>query len=267
MHSGRSPAAVLTGHTHRRFFPLSPDSCVPRPRGGFTLVEMLGVMTIAAILLGLIAPAVVQIGGGRDLTRHAYDISGLLEEARAYAKANSTYTWVGFYEEAADQTAGTAGVGRIIVSVVASKDASTLFTNTASNPNAWAAANLVQVGNLTKLPNLHLDTLSQTAVPARTAPLNDAYQVGSVDFAQQGLAPAPAPQFTYPIGSTAPTYTFTKVIQFNPLGDATRVLDTPQPEIEIGLRPAQGSTANTGTKDLAVVQVAGIAGQVRIYQP
>ena len=47
----------------------------------------------------LIAPAFTTIKGGTDVTSAAYTIKGVLDTARTYAKANNTYTWVGFYEE------------------------------------------------------------------------------------------------------------------------------------------------------------------------
>ena len=38
-----------------------------------------------------------DIKGGTDVTNAAYTIKGVLDTARTYAKANNTYTWVGFY--------------------------------------------------------------------------------------------------------------------------------------------------------------------------
>src|SRR5882762_9319606 len=66
---------------------------------GFTLLELLIVVGIIGLLLVLIAPAFTTIKGGTDVTSTAYTIKGILDTARTYAKANDTYTWVGFYEE------------------------------------------------------------------------------------------------------------------------------------------------------------------------
>jgi len=68
-------------------------------RGGFTLLELLIVIAIIAILLVLLAPAFTTIKSGTDVTSAAYTIKGALDTARTYAKANNTYTWVGFFEE------------------------------------------------------------------------------------------------------------------------------------------------------------------------
>ena len=47
----------------------------------------------------LIAPAFTSLKSAGDVTNAAYTIKGVLDTARTYAKANNTYTWVGFYEE------------------------------------------------------------------------------------------------------------------------------------------------------------------------
>src|SRR5438046_10251615 len=69
---------------------------VAQQRRAFTLLEMLVVMGIIAILMVLVAPAFTTIKGGTDVTSAAYTIKGVLDTARTYAKANNTYTWVGF---------------------------------------------------------------------------------------------------------------------------------------------------------------------------
>src|SRR5204862_7250239 len=88
---------------------------------GFTLLELLIVVGIIGLLLVLMAPAFTYIRGGTDVTSAAYTIKGALDTARTYAKANNTYTWVGFYEEdVSSSTPGTAGIGRVVMETVAS---------------------------------------------------------------------------------------------------------------------------------------------------
>src|SRR5207248_2473818 len=94
-------------------------------RGSFTLLELLIVIGIIGLLLVLIAPAFTSIKGGTDVTSVAYTIQGVLDTARTYAKANNTYTWVGFYEENGSSESPNSNqppVGRVIMSIVASKD-------------------------------------------------------------------------------------------------------------------------------------------------
>ena len=71
----------------------------PESVRGFTLLELLIVVGIVGLLMVLIAPAFTTIKGGTDVTSAAYTIKGVLDTARTYAKANNTYTWVGFFEE------------------------------------------------------------------------------------------------------------------------------------------------------------------------
>src|SRR5712675_1976472 len=103
---------------------------------GFTLLELLIVVGIIGLLLVLIAPAFTTIKGGTDVTSAAYTIKGMLDTARTYAKANNTYTWVGFYEEDATATTPTnntpayPGKGRVLLTIVASKDGTKIYEDT-----------------------------------------------------------------------------------------------------------------------------------------
>src|SRR6266567_4032354 len=109
----------------------APCPAVASRKGGFTLLELLIVLSIIGILLVLLAPAFTSLKGGTDVTSAAYTIKGVLDTARTYAKANNTYTWVGFYEENVSNptspNADAPPVGRIIISIVASKDGSKIY--------------------------------------------------------------------------------------------------------------------------------------------
>src|SRR6266545_6068348 len=113
-----------------------PSATVARVRrsSGFTLLELLIVVAIIGLLLVLMAPAFTYIKGGTDVTSAAYTIKGVLDTARTYAKANNTYTWVGFYEEDVSTPSVSHGtdpcagcVGRLVMSIVASKDGTTVY--------------------------------------------------------------------------------------------------------------------------------------------
>src|SRR5882724_4565480 len=99
--------------------------------GAFTLLELLIVVGIIGLLLVLMAPAFTTIKGGTDVTSAAYTIKDVLDTARTYAKANNTYTWVGFFEEPApppESPVAAPGIGRIVMSIVASKDGTMLYS-------------------------------------------------------------------------------------------------------------------------------------------
>ena len=120
----------------------APALRAPKPArpSAFTLVELLSVLGTIAILLVLIRPAFTYIKGGTDVTGAAYTIKGVLDTARKYARANNTYTWVGFYEEDVSQpspnppSTPTPGVGRLVMSIVASNDR----TNLGADPSSSA---------------------------------------------------------------------------------------------------------------------------------
>ncbi len=139
----------------------APRPAVALREGGFTLLELLIVVGIIGLLMVLIAPAFTYIKGGTDVTSAAYTIKGVLDTARTYAKANNTYTWVGFYEEDVSQPSVipapdpqcTGCVGRLVMSVVASKDGTNVY---GSSNGTIDPTKLTQVGKLTKLENIHL---------------------------------------------------------------------------------------------------------------
>src|SRR5207249_6440151 len=127
-----------------------------------TLIELLIVIGIIGVLLVLIAPAFPYIKGGTDVTGAAYTVQGVLDTARTYAKANNTYTWVGFYEESAatseSPNSDQPPVGRLIMSIVASRDGTMLYTPPLTSQVTLPSGSLIQVGKLTKIDNLHLTT-------------------------------------------------------------------------------------------------------------
>src|SRR2546425_1841543 len=131
----------------------------------FTLVELLIVVGIIGVLLVLIAPAFTSIKSGTDVTSAAYTIKGALDTARTYAKANNTYTWVGFKEvdvcKDASVSPQISGTGRVAIAIVASKDGTRGYDiTTPSLPNPWTnynnGGNLVAVCKLQYLNNVHL---------------------------------------------------------------------------------------------------------------
>src|SRR5437870_3113062 len=167
--SGAAGRSLITDHRSlsQRGRASAPRPAVALREGGFTLLELLIVVGIIGLLLVLMAPAFTYIKGGTDVTSAAYTIKGVLDTARTYAKANNTYTWVGFKEVDVSQYASvspqTGGTGRVAMAIVASKDGTRGYDITNTNlpsPSAWTnynnGANLVAVGKLEHLENVHL---------------------------------------------------------------------------------------------------------------
>jgi prepilin-type N-terminal cleavage/methylation domain-containing protein len=219
----------------------------------FTLLELLIVVGIIALLLALIAPAFTYIKSGNDVTSAAYTIKGVLDTARTYAKANNTYTWVGFAG-----SIGATTTGQVQLAVVASKDGTNLW----SANNALPAASIVQVGKMTTLNNVHIGDTG--------APQNDGTEFesrASVDSDHRIASSANTP---YPF--TVQQTTFDKWIQFSPRGDT--LIHGGSFSIvryaEVGLLPTHGTTLaatiNPASGNIVAIQVSGFGGNARIYR-
>jgi Tfp pilus assembly protein FimT len=238
---------------------------LPRQReraSAFTLLELFIVVGVIGLLLVLIAPAFTTIKGGTDVTSAAYTIKGVLDTARTYAKANNTYTWVGF--------AGSIGpnqqqyvTGQVKLAVVASKDGTNLW----SANNSLPSASLVQVGKVTTLDNIHIgDTGTPQSSPS---PVPEFEQRAAVD-SDHRISTSPNTPYPFTVQQT----TFNKWIQFSPRGEAlvhggsfSIVRDT-----EVGVLPTHGTAlavTQSGNKwlgNVVAIQVKGFAGDVRIYR-
>jgi prepilin-type N-terminal cleavage/methylation domain-containing protein len=245
----------------------------------FTLIELLVVMGIIAILMVLIAPAFTTIKGGGDATSAAYTIKGALDTARTYAKANNTYVWVGFYEEngsISSTNPATQGNGRIVMSIVASKDGSTVYSSPILSPSVDmdpGGTRLSQIGKLVKIDNMHLRTFPNGTGTGDTFPTRPAVPGGSPNNAKIGdTSPDDSLRyFHYPPTGTegAAQYKFKKMIQFSPRGECRSQNDNYEMRaiMEVGVQPIRGTDVASvdDNKDCAV-QLTGFGGNVKIYQ-
>jgi hypothetical protein len=244
-----------------------------------------------ATLMVLVAPAFNNMKGANDVTSAAYTIKGVLEQARTYAMANNTYTWIGFYEEDGSQPSTSPtpmpGTGRLVMSIVASKDGTQLF-----DPNGTGSqidsTKLIQVGKLTKIDNVHPPLFNPVGdgtgdtFDKRPALQNDPV-VGYNDsrFGDLNLSPtAPTTNtqfpFQYPVGSPAPTaqYTFSKTLQFNPRGecrinstyDVRRVIEIGLLQTRGNIIPSPSPAAGSYPGNVVAVQITGFGSNVKIYR-
>src|ERR1700734_3542471 len=103
---------------------------------GFSLVELLTVISIAGILAILTVPAVQGLQQAGGFNKSVYAMSDSLNLARSYALANNTYVYVGLTEVDRTQNIMTSpqnpGVGRVALSIVATKDGT-------SDVSSWSA--------------------------------------------------------------------------------------------------------------------------------
>lgn len=239
---------------------------------GFSLIELLVVCAVLAVLMALVAPAINSLTQAKGVDAASYEISGALNLARSHAMANSTYTWVGFYEEDAGTNSPTTagppytGTGRVVLGIVASNDGTKIFSE--DDPGATLPANrLAPLSKVVKIENVHLGDLGAPAggeastFGGRPSSPYD----GGGGAGKSRISSESSEATAYPFELQG--YKFSKTVRFSPRGEAdingSGELRTYG---EIGLQQSRGTTA-VSTTNVAAVQFTGIAGNVKIYRP
>ena len=250
----------------------------------FTLLELMVVMAVIVLVSTFVVPAFTNLKSAGDVASAVYNIGGLLEQARAYAMANSTYVWVGFEEVDASKDPSvnpqTTGIGRIAIAIVASRDGMRgydITNNGLPNP-AWTnynnGANLVPIDKLVRFENVHMapffSTIPNSGNTARPTVSSGGYQLGNTT-----ANPNPGncvTRFDWPLGSAIGTgqYSFTRVINFDPQGVAriqySSNTDGIAAYMELGLQQTHG-TAISSSSNVAALQIDCMTGSVRKYRP
>src|SRR4030095_4003780 len=275
---------------------LRPLTCIERGRSrGFTLLELLIVIGIIALLLVLLAPVFTNIKSAGDVTGAAYTVKGVLDTARTYAKANNTYTWVGFYEEDVSQPStnpSTPGAGRLVMSIVASRDGTNVYSSgtnicVGSGTGTICPDKLIQIGKLIKIENVHLplfvlgsgtgDTFDARPSPSPASDANYS-RFGELNGTAPNTAPLTTPHnFQYPVGNPSPVaqYTFNKILQFSPRGesrvngdsyDIRRIVEVGLLQTHAAVVPTPSPAAGQYPGNVVAVQINGFSGNVRIYR-
>jgi prepilin-type N-terminal cleavage/methylation domain-containing protein len=258
------------------------------PRLGLTLIELLVVMGIVAALLVFVVPAFTNLKSSGDVTTAAETISGTLAQARSYAIANNTYTWVGFYEEATSSITPTAvpppypGKGRLVLAIVRSLDGTSILDS--GDPAAvLPVSRIAELGKLAKIEGVHLTdigpppspTPNPTPLPNSLSARSDlpytyAAGIDADHFNRISSDSADATQFSF----VAQGYTFYKTVRFTPRGEAN-LNSTYSLKVvaEIGIVPTHGDVAPTPpasggryTGNVVAIQFSGAGGYFRIYR-
>jgi prepilin-type N-terminal cleavage/methylation domain-containing protein len=244
----------------------------------FTLLELLIVIGIIAVLLVLMAPAFTSLKSAGDVTSAAYTIKGVLDTARTYAKANNTYTWVGFYEENTTDVTPTnnippyPGRGRVLIATVASKDGTKLFEDT-DPATALPPDRIRQIGKLVKVDGIHLTDIGNPSPTPNPTPIPDTllarpytpYTEGSPfdHFNRIGSDSSDVTLFPF----AAQNYTFYKTVRFNPRGEANiNSTYTVKHQGEIGAKPTHGTSVDINNPNVVAIQFNGLGGNVKIYR-
>jgi Tfp pilus assembly protein FimT len=237
----------------------------------------------------LVAPALTSIKSAGDLSSAAYEIAGVLDNARSYAMANNTYVFVGFEEVQAGQGSSapsqTPGTGTLAIAAVASRDGTrdydvmnqnlpaSAWGTGVSNVNVTTGANLIAINSLQRFENLHMSAsaLPATGGMARTIPTG-ANGTGSILGSVGSGGNTCVTPFAWPLGKAMGSgqYSFQTVINFNPQGVARIQFNNNQDAIvqciEIDLQQTHGTVVSSGS-NAAVIQVDCMTGSTHIYRP
>jgi len=225
---------------------------------GFSLVEVLVVMTIMSILAVAMPIAIGAFTSAGKLTQSASDISSVLAQARAYAMAKNTYVYVGMQEVDGTRPSVANGVGRVAVAVVASLDGTRPYT---SGP--LATTDIAEISKPQFFNSTHITTA--------TSLVNGVNMTSRPTCAVDLSSATASTTFQWPLTGTA-QYSFVKVIEFDPQGVArvqtgTAYSPSVQSYIEIPLVAAHGDIAAANIGNQAAVQVDGVTGAVAVYRP
>lgn len=216
---------------------------------------------------GFIAPAVTSLKSGSDITDGAYTIKSALEQARAYAVANNTYTWLGFAG-----SIGTTITGQVHTAIVASNDGSR-FVCTGSGSSTTrlgtddpaggtivvgsGPGSVTQIGKAMTVNNGHV---GDTGVPT-----NSGSEFESRPNVSAAYRISAAGTTRHPF--TVQTTTFGRWIQFSPRGEAVVNGDTTNIALyaEVGLLSTHSSSLSS-SPNIVAVQLSGFGGEVRVYR-
>jgi type II secretory pathway pseudopilin PulG len=238
-------------------FPANPYRSVRSPalavarerrgvRGGFSLIELMVVMTIIITVGAMSMPLTSSLISSNKVERSLRILSGTLEQARQYALARNTYVWVAF----TDSTPGDPKSGPTMVVLEARDGVDAL--NWSTVPVSLAGnADIAMVGMMQQLTSVQLTDagkLAVTGMPAITGTLKSLQPVN----------------LTMPRPGGA-SLTFTRAIQFTPDGQARVQFYTTA--IELGLQPAAIKANAPQSGNVAVLRLGTYTGKLQVYRP
>ena len=229
----------------------------------FTLIELIVVMAIIGILALVGSMAFQGTQSANRFSRNVYQLADEIKLARSYAMANDTYVYLGLVETDQTQDSGAtpqvAGIGRVDVGLVATKD------GTSSDSTNYNSSNLVLIRPVASLDTIHI----AGSLPAATSG-GMARPSNNVTNLESGAALF-ATAFSLPLGSNLGTgkYNFTLSIPFNAQGAIT-VNGSAVRYVEIDLVPCVGTavpsvSSNQGNQ--AALIVDGATGAVTVFRP
>jgi prepilin-type N-terminal cleavage/methylation domain-containing protein len=223
-------------------------------RAGFSLAELLVVITIVALLSVATGPAISALTSSGSASQNISQLSGLVEQAREYAVSQNTYVWVALNS--------TTTPGQVSVAIIASTDgtdpANVSGTSTwqTANYHAVPAPGLVLVSKVVTLKQftiLNAGAVTPPSLPAAPVPADPTNSINSGGTGG----------FSIQIPGQSTTTSFIPAILFTPSGQV-RNSNSPVNIIDFDLEPLKGTA--TDTKNIAVLRMNGLTGEGVVYR-
>ena len=224
-------------------------------RSGFTLTELITVIAIITLVAGLATLSVRGVGESASFQRTLSQVSGLLEQTRAYAIANNTHAWVGFSENAA------TGESMVRMAAFASLDGTDLAKSGGGADVTLPSDSAEMISRMEPLENVKVvsDPPSGNKVSLK---LPEVKALSALPSSGGGGGS------TFAVKLPDSIVRFDRTIHFTPVGEAQ--FDTSLPEaIQFVLVPERTAGVSTVADQAraAVVRVSGLTGQVFLFQP
>ena len=240
---------------------LAEYACVGR-RSGFSLVELLVVISIVAILAAVVSPLVPSLMRANQLDSSVNTLSGILEQARERALSANTPVWIAFTDAPVNSPVGTW------VATFQSADGTETPINIAVTPS-WAAtgvtvpgSNLALVSKIQNLAGVKIVDATSTLLPASLISTASALSSPITLFEPAGMQWSVSTLQSTGMGTGV---YFTHALEFYQDGEA-RVQGTAGTwynNIQFGLIPVVG----TSTKNAALFNVTRLTGKTTVYRP
>jgi prepilin-type N-terminal cleavage/methylation domain-containing protein len=212
----------------------------------FSLVELLTVITIIVIISAGSTAAISALGKAGSIQKTAYAIGDQISACRATAMAGNTYVWLAL---AVDDPAPNSVTMISFISKTGQASDITDATKLSLLSKAQVFQNVVLKDGL---------EIKDSEMVIKTNPVDP-----EVEDLKDKLK-AFSSSLSYAVSGE--DIDFNYVIQFSPTGEASLAPNTVSRWVQVGLSPKQGA-GDTDNKNIAVLQVSGLTGQVRTFRP